>query len=80
MFKITAAAAMAAFAIVLAAPSAFASVLAVPPANAERNPEPIKNDNLCWSNLRGSDGEFGYWSACPQVAHQSQFPARGLNA
>ncbi len=57
------------FTISVAAASALAALLAAAPANAERNPGAVKNGGgQCWTNSRGSNGEFGFWASCPQPA------------
>ena len=58
------------FLITAAAMTAFAALLASVPARADVNYGPKQNGNQCWKSAPGNDreGRFGFWSACPQTA------------
>jgi hypothetical protein len=58
------------FLITAAAMTAFAALLASVPARADVNYGPKQNGDQCWKSAAGYDreGRYGYWSACPQTA------------
>jgi hypothetical protein len=73
------------FIISAAAMSAFAALLASAPAMAEYHFGPTQNGNQCWignggapaipGRVGGSSGYFGYWGACPKPASATATPA-----
>jgi hypothetical protein len=73
------------FTISAAAITAFAALLASVPAMAEYHFGPAKNGDKCWhgsgavvipGRAGGFSNGFGYWGACPQPASATVAPAR----
>jgi len=50
-----------------AAMTAFAALLASAPASADYNFGPVTNAGQCWTYTPNSK-EFGYWGTCPKPA------------
>ncbi len=55
------------FMISAAAMTAFAALLASTAAKADFNFGPVRNADQCWT-LTTNSKEFGYWSTCPRPA------------
>jgi hypothetical protein len=73
------------FTISAAAIAAFAALLASAPAMAEYHFGPVQNGEKCWhgsgavvipGRVGGPSNGFGYWGACPQTASATVAPAQ----
>ena|SRR6266478_403187 len=69
------------FIVSAAAMTAFAALLASAPANALENYGPSQVGNQCFkpAHSQGRDFNFGSWGACPQPASVAVAPTRHKN-